>query len=134
MQLVRASTNSLELCWAATPTASHYILEVQKIPTPPSTPTPPQPVVQALPQGIEDATSPIAVGQIRKQIQARKPSITTVVSPALNNVTPIAAASAQQIITQGGNMILSPQTAVKIYIFHDFPRFNAFSYRSAAEH
>ncbi|XP_063704903.1 host cell factor 1-like isoform X2 [Culicoides brevitarsis] len=113
VQLVRASTNSLELCWAATPTASHYILEVQKIPTPPSTPTPPQPVVQALPQGIEDATSPIAVGQVRKQVQVRKPSLTTVVSPGLNNVTPTAAASTTQIINQSGNMILSPQSAIQ---------------------
>uniref|UniRef100_A0A336LSF8 CSON003130 protein n=1 Tax=Culicoides sonorensis TaxID=179676 RepID=A0A336LSF8_CULSO len=114
VQLVRASTNSLELCWAATPTASHYILEVQKIPTPPPTPTPAQPVVQALPQGIEEATSPVAVGQVRKQIQARKPSITTVVSPSINNITPTAAASTQQIINQSGNMIISQQTPTQI--------------------
>lgn len=54
VQLVRASTNSLELCWAATPTASHYILEVQKIPTPPPTPTPPTPIVATATHGIEE--------------------------------------------------------------------------------
>jgi host cell factor len=42
VQLVRASTNSLELCWTAIPTAQYYILEIQKIPQPtaPATPTP----------------------------------------------------------------------------------------------
>lgn len=32
VQLVRASTMSLELCWPAVPTAQYYILEVQKVP------------------------------------------------------------------------------------------------------
>jgi host cell factor len=43
VQLVRASTNSLELCWTAIPTAQYYILEIQKIPqpaTPATTSTP----------------------------------------------------------------------------------------------
>ncbi|XP_058838311.1 host cell factor isoform X2 [Topomyia yanbarensis] len=44
VQLVRASTHSLELCWPSVPSAAQYILEVQKIPQPtpppPATPTP----------------------------------------------------------------------------------------------
>ncbi|XP_021706289.1 host cell factor isoform X2 [Aedes aegypti] len=38
VQLVRASTHSLELCWPSVPSAAYYILEVQKIPQPPPTP------------------------------------------------------------------------------------------------
>lgn len=33
VSLVRASTNTLEVCWVATPTAQAYVLEVQKIET-----------------------------------------------------------------------------------------------------
>lgn len=41
VSLVRASTNSLEVCWVATPTAQAYVLEVQKIESPlPAQPTP----------------------------------------------------------------------------------------------
>uniref|UniRef100_A0A182K858 Host cell factor Kelch-repeats domain-containing protein n=1 Tax=Anopheles christyi TaxID=43041 RepID=A0A182K858_9DIPT len=43
VQLVRASTHSLEVCWQAVPSASFYILEVQKIPQAPP-PPPPAPV------------------------------------------------------------------------------------------
>lgn len=39
--LVRASTNSLELCWTGTPTAQYYLLEVQKI----ESEAPPAPLV-----------------------------------------------------------------------------------------
>lgn len=38
VSLVRASTNSLEVCWVATPTAQAYVLEVQKL----EAPAPPQ--------------------------------------------------------------------------------------------
>uniref|UniRef100_A0A0P4W925 Host cell factor Kelch-repeats domain-containing protein n=1 Tax=Scylla olivacea TaxID=85551 RepID=A0A0P4W925_SCYOL len=39
VQLVRASTSTLEVCWGATPTADAYLLQIQKydIPTPAST-------------------------------------------------------------------------------------------------
>lgn len=47
VQLVRASTNTLEVCWGAVPTADAYLLQLQKYDLPPSqalTPT-------AVPQG-----------------------------------------------------------------------------------
>lgn len=47
VQLVRASTQSLEVCWTGVPTAEHYVLQIQKydMPVPPtilpvSSPTP----------------------------------------------------------------------------------------------
>lgn len=52
VQLVRASTHSLELCWPSVPSAACYILEVQKIPQPPPTPPAapaPTPVPSILP-------------------------------------------------------------------------------------
>lgn len=45
---MRASTTTLEVCWGATPTAQAYILEVQKIDTPP----PPQPIPVSTPVAI----------------------------------------------------------------------------------
>ncbi|XP_052284888.1 host cell factor 1-like isoform X2 [Dreissena polymorpha] len=55
VQLVRASTNALEVCWGAVPTADAYLLQLQKYdlppvqtPTPTSTPTT-NPLVKALP-------------------------------------------------------------------------------------
>ncbi|XP_072341082.1 host cell factor 1-like isoform X1 [Scyliorhinus torazame] len=39
VQLVRASTNSLEVCWGAVPTADAYLLQLQKYDMPPSTTT-----------------------------------------------------------------------------------------------
>ncbi|XP_054279419.1 host cell factor 1-like [Macrosteles quadrilineatus] len=39
VQLVRASTNSLEVLWTGVPTAEHYILQIQKYDIPPATPS-----------------------------------------------------------------------------------------------
>ncbi|XP_043565857.1 host cell factor 2-like isoform X1 [Chiloscyllium plagiosum] len=39
VQLVRASTNSLEVCWGAVPTADAYLLQLQKYDMPPSAAT-----------------------------------------------------------------------------------------------
>ncbi|XP_032893953.1 host cell factor 2 [Amblyraja radiata] len=39
VQLVRASTNSLEVCWGAVPTADAYLLQLQKYDMPPTTAT-----------------------------------------------------------------------------------------------
>uniref|UniRef100_A0A182WCM5 Fibronectin type-III domain-containing protein n=1 Tax=Anopheles minimus TaxID=112268 RepID=A0A182WCM5_9DIPT len=52
VQLVRASTHSLEVCWQAVPSAPYYILEVQKIPQP----TPPSPA----PAGLNTAPAVVA--------------------------------------------------------------------------
>lgn len=35
VQLVRASTNTLEVCWGAVPTADAYLLQLQKYDMPP---------------------------------------------------------------------------------------------------
>uniref|UniRef100_A0A182NND4 Fibronectin type-III domain-containing protein n=1 Tax=Anopheles dirus TaxID=7168 RepID=A0A182NND4_9DIPT len=57
VQLVRASTHSLEVCWQTVPSASYYILEVQKIPQAPPPPPPPPVAQNAAPAVI---ASPVA--------------------------------------------------------------------------
>ena len=53
VQLVRASTNTLEVVWGGVPTAAHYILQVQKyegsLPATPTTATPTAAAVGAAP-------------------------------------------------------------------------------------
>ena len=72
VQLVRASTNTLEVCWAALPTADAYLLQLQKYDTPPSQALGPTsvpagtqvktPTVPQLPQGtvVRLGRSPVA--------------------------------------------------------------------------
>uniref|UniRef100_A0A182QT50 Fibronectin type-III domain-containing protein n=1 Tax=Anopheles farauti TaxID=69004 RepID=A0A182QT50_9DIPT len=57
VQLVRASTHSLEVSWQTVPSASYYILEVQKIPQAPPPPPPPPIAPNAVPAAI---ASPVA--------------------------------------------------------------------------
>ena len=55
VQLVRASTNALEVCWGAVPTADAYLLQLQKYDLPPAQPMTPtatpstNPMVKAVP-------------------------------------------------------------------------------------
>lgn len=75
--LVRASTHSLELCWAATPTAQAYMLEVQKIENIPQIqqrqPTPP----------VTSVAQPIIAGSgTIKQVHLARPTTTQTQFPA----------------------------------------------------
>ncbi|XP_039282665.1 host cell factor 1-like [Nilaparvata lugens] len=64
VQLVRASTNSLEVCWSGVPTAESYILQIQKYDMPPTLnvppilPTPVPSTTAPIPAAIADATPP----------------------------------------------------------------------------
>ena len=49
VQLVRASTNTLEVCWGAVPTADAYLLQLQKYDLPPSQALTPTAVPQTNP-------------------------------------------------------------------------------------
>lgn len=51
VQLVRASTNTLEVCWGAVPTADAYLLQLQKYDLPPA---------QALTPTAVPASNPLA--------------------------------------------------------------------------
>lgn len=59
VQLVRASTQSLELSWTSIPNAQYYILEVQKLPTQANIPPPPVPIANMAPApALKDVTDP----------------------------------------------------------------------------
>jgi hypothetical protein len=49
VQLVRASTNTLEVCWGAVPTADAYLLQLQKYDMPPTQQTPTTPGIPTTP-------------------------------------------------------------------------------------
>ena len=68
VQLVRAATNTLEICWGAVPTADYYLLQIQKYDIPPNQQT--QQSSTAHPPGIPLAKTPLAV-------PATTPSITS---------------------------------------------------------
>jgi len=104
VQLVRASTHSLEVCWGSVPTADAYLLQVQKYDMPATAPTqaqpatpapapaPPAPVPQAAPQPAPSpAPIPIAISQ---------PSPAFPQSPVqiASNVSPVKAAPQPTII------------------------------------
>ena len=84
VQLVRASTNALEVCWGAVPTADAYLLQLQKYDLPPAqTPTPTaatttNPLAKALPS-LPAATVTQATGtpvaQVLRQPVASKYNI-----------------------------------------------------------
>ncbi|XP_042870676.1 host cell factor 2-like [Penaeus japonicus] len=97
VQLVRASTTTLEVCWGATPCADAYLLQIQKydIPTPASTVTTPTtptstPATTSLP--LTPANKPITLTQ-------------TVLRPATPGaVTPLTPTTPQKI-RAGGNIV-----------------------------
>jgi host cell factor len=73
VQLVRASTTTLEVCWGAVPTADAYLLQLQKYdmpPTPATTPT-----------GIP-STSPLAKA-ILNQVPASLPGTIRLGAPGM---------------------------------------------------
>ena len=49
VQLVRASTTTLEVCWGAIPTADAYLLQLQKYDMPPAQALTPTPVTPQTP-------------------------------------------------------------------------------------
>jgi len=59
VQLVRAATNTLEICWGAVPTADCYLLQIQKYDIPPNQQSQSGP--GAHPPGIPLAKTPVVV-------------------------------------------------------------------------
>jgi len=117
VQLVRASTHSLEVCWGSVPTADAYVLQVQKYdmpataPTQPQTATPaaapaptPTPVTQATPQPAPSpAPVPIAVSQ-------PAPSFPQSPVQIASNVSPVKAAPQPTIIRMSSPVGQAPGT------------------------
>ncbi|XP_053378381.1 host cell factor 1-like isoform X2 [Mercenaria mercenaria] len=92
VQLVRASTNALEVCWGAVPTADAYLLQLQKYDLPPAqTPTPTgtpttNPLVKALPiPQQQPAQQPVGQATPVAQVirQANPGTVTSMTRPQL---------------------------------------------------
>ncbi|XP_077488154.1 host cell factor isoform X3 [Amblyomma americanum] len=60
VQLVRASTATLEVCWGAVPTADAYLLQLQRYDVPPTSTVPPPPVAPAAPVAPPAPATPVA--------------------------------------------------------------------------
>ncbi|XP_013419915.1 host cell factor 2 isoform X1 [Lingula anatina] len=73
VQLVRASTNTLEVCWGTVPTADAYLLQLQKYDMPPSQAATPTGVPQTNP--LVKALTPNTIGgaMVRQGIQTIRP-------------------------------------------------------------
>uniref|UniRef100_A0A1Q3EZD0 Putative host cell transcription factor hcfc1 n=1 Tax=Culex tarsalis TaxID=7177 RepID=A0A1Q3EZD0_CULTA len=92
VQLVRASTHSLELCWPSVPSAAYYILEVQKIPQPPPAATPaPTPT---------PAPAPVPIAASNQQPLAAAPTLGSPI-PNLAGTSPAAAGSMSPLTNAG---------------------------------
>ncbi|XP_070395193.1 host cell factor 1 [Dermacentor albipictus] len=80
VQLVRASTATLEVCWGAVPTADAYVLQLQRYDVPPTNTVPPPPVA---PPAAPVATPPPAAPAAAP---ATPPAVSPIASPKI--VTP----------------------------------------------
>ncbi|XP_069760349.1 host cell factor 1-like isoform X2 [Narcine bancroftii] len=90
VQLVRASTNSLEVCWGAVPTADAYLLQLQKYDIPPTTAATtmasPSLTNTSVPQKIPcSPVSPTPASPVTPQPVSKVPSSTGVLVPALTS-------------------------------------------------
>ena len=93
VQLVRASTHSLEVCWGSVPTADAYLLQVQKYDMPAAAPTQPalatpspappgaMPSPQAAPVAVAPPLQPALTSPLKLQ-QPQQPTIIRMSSPA----------------------------------------------------
>lgn len=83
VQLVRASTNALEVCWGAVPTADAYLLQLQKYDLPPAqTPTPTaatttNPLAKALPAQQQAPVTPTQATPVAQVLRQPVPGIET---------------------------------------------------------
>ncbi|XP_051886132.1 host cell factor 1-like isoform X2 [Pristis pectinata] len=90
VQLVRASTNSLEVCWGAVPTADAYLLQLQKYDMPPTTATTtmasPSLSNTSLPQKVPcSPISPTPASPVTPQPVPKVVSSTGVLAPGLTS-------------------------------------------------
>ncbi|XP_043283466.1 host cell factor isoform X2 [Venturia canescens] len=94
VQLVRASTHSLEVSWTATPSAQYYILQIQKYDMPPATsafpvaappPTTTPALTPATPPTIPVCSPPVTTAAATPMI----PAVVTPVRPTVPQAAPI---------------------------------------------
>ncbi|XP_041072065.1 host cell factor 1-like isoform X3 [Carcharodon carcharias] len=133
VQLVRASTNSLEVCWGAVPTADAYLLQLQKYDMPPSTTTTtttmatpslsntplPQktPCSPISPTPASPATplhSPLPVSKVASPTSALVPGMTSAMTPVQVSAAQVSGMSsaAAQLVTVSQQAVQTVKAAV----------------------
>ncbi|XP_078075802.1 host cell factor 1-like isoform X2 [Mustelus asterias] len=127
VQLVRASTNSLEVCWGAVPTADAYLLQLQKYDMPPAptttattmaTPslsntalpqkTPCSPISPTPASPATPLHSPLPVSKVASPNSALVPGITNAVTPMQ-----VSAAQVSGITSAAAQLVTVSQQAVQ---------------------
>ena len=103
VQLVRASTHSLEVCWSSVPTADMYLLQVQKYDMPVTAPSTQPAAASPAPAPIQTqppAPAPAPVMASTAPVVASQPTPVLPQSPVQikSNISPIKAASQPTII------------------------------------
>ncbi|XP_072748249.1 host cell factor isoform X2 [Anoplolepis gracilipes] len=117
VQLVRASTQTLEVSWTASPSAQYYILQIQKYDPPPaatgsfppvSAPAPTTPIVSTTPAA---AVATPMMTATPTTVPVTSPPVTTVAT--LPPTIPSAAATARSIVTSTVATPLRVQSTVQ---------------------
>merc|ERR1719270_1158927 len=106
VQLVRASTHSLEVCWGSVPTADAYLLQVQKYDMPANAPTQPAATASPVPVGASAASPQAPVVQAAAPASVAVP----VASPALPS--PVKASPQPTIIRMSSPAGEAPQLSL----------------------
>ncbi|KAF4524803.1 hypothetical protein B566_EDAN010178 [Ephemera danica] len=104
VQLVRASTTFLEVCWGSAPAADAYLLQIQKYDMPPSgsmPPTPPNSERNATPLLLTN--SPSVNSTLSANVIAK--------TPAQTSVTPVSTARVQYSTTIDSSLLLGSSLA-----------------------
>ncbi|KAL3851844.1 hypothetical protein ACJMK2_015546, partial [Sinanodonta woodiana] len=110
VQLVRASTNALEVCWGAVPTADAYLLQLQKYDLPPTqsmTPTSNQvtnPLIKAISTPQQVQPTPAAT-QLQQQQQIQQVQTPTIIRTPVAGLTQLRAVAGTSVAT-----LAMPQT------------------------
>lgn len=123
IQLVRAATNNLEICWPGHPIADSYILQIQKYEMPPAPQPPPPPPVAAVaplptpPQAaVSDGPPPAKMARLSTETPVT-PAVASMpqmipVSAARAEVPSLANTPKAMIIQQSPKIISSPQKMI----------------------
>ncbi|KAH6928035.1 hypothetical protein HPB50_010615 [Hyalomma asiaticum] len=107
VQLVRASTATLEVCWGAVPTADAYVLQLQRYDVPPTNAVPPPPVAPpATPVAAPPPAAPVAAAP------ATPPATSPVASPKIVTPTQLRPVRAPGVVAQPQTPPQSPAIRV----------------------
>uniref|UniRef100_A0A0K8SDJ2 Host cell factor Kelch-repeats domain-containing protein n=1 Tax=Lygus hesperus TaxID=30085 RepID=A0A0K8SDJ2_LYGHE len=92
VQLIKAGTNLLEVCWPSTATADSYALQIQKYSVPPPSPKPRTPTIPAAQKTKVDVSPPLTTATNVSSAPSSTPPVSTTLP-----TTPVAAVATSAI-------------------------------------